>query len=115
MAVKAIVALFLASITPPMAGATQIVPIRYNESGARKVAEEYLTVSDADRKHRMSQRVQEPSLPPPRDPEMGVREEYELARGSVDALALFIARHADHPLASAARRELEGLRREGLR
>ena len=57
------------------------------------------------------------TLPPPRDPELAVREEYELARqrGSAEALELFIRRHADHALAAEARKELERMRTEGRR
>jgi hypothetical protein len=54
-------------------------------------------------------------LPPPRDPDMAVREEFALARASNDpaVLALFIHRHADHPLADEARRLLNALRKHG--
>jgi hypothetical protein len=111
---KAIVALLLASIARPMFGSTETVLVPHIELGTREVAGGYWAVSDADRKDRLL-RVQQPSLPPARDPEVAVREEYELAQGNAAALELFMARHADHPLASAARRELEGLRRQGLR
>jgi hypothetical protein len=48
------------------------------------------------------------SLPPPRDPEVAVREEYALAiaRGTDEALDFFIARHSEHRLAEQARRVL---------
>jgi len=47
------------------------------------------------------------NLPPPRDPNIAVQEELDLARrtGTLPAYDLFIARNADHPLAAAARRE----------
>ena len=64
---------------------------------------------------RFSQISRDETLPPPRDPELAVREEYELARKSAETLALFIARHADHPLAVEARRELEQLKRDDRR
>jgi hypothetical protein len=64
---------------------------------------------------RFSQVRRDETLPPPRDPELAVREEYELARKNAEALALFIARHADHPLAVEARRELEQLKRTDRR
>lgn len=111
---KATIALLLASIAWPMFGSTESVLLPHNEPGIREVTGGYLTVSDPDRKERPL-RIQQPSLPPARDPEVAVREEYELARGNPAALELFLARHADHPVASAARRELEGLRRKGLR
>lgn len=46
-------------------------------------------------------------LPPPRDPNIAVQEELDVARraGTLPAYDLFIARYADHPLAAAARRE----------
>jgi hypothetical protein len=49
--------------------------------------------------------------PLPRDPEIAVREEYDMAvaAGTKDALALFIARHADHPLAEQAQARLDTL------
>ena len=64
---------------------------------------------------RFSQARRDETLPPPRDPELAVREEYELARKNAEALALFVARHADHPLAVEARRELEQLKRDNRR
>ena len=46
-------------------------------------------------------------LPRPRDPDIAVQEELDAARRArtVAAYDLFIARHADHPLAAVARRE----------
>ena len=48
----------------------------------------------------------EPEMVQPRPGEYAVREEFEAARkaGTADAWDLFIARHADHPLAEEARR-----------
>jgi hypothetical protein len=51
------------------------------------------------------------TLPPPRDPDLAVREEYNLARGNRAGLELFLARHPDHPLAAEARKELDRLTR----
>jgi hypothetical protein len=52
------------------------------------------------------------SLPPPRDPELAVREEYELAlaQGTLEALELFAVRHAGHELAAEALRKITRLR-----
>ena len=52
-------------------------------------------------------------LPRPRDGNVAVQEELDAARraGSVAAYDLFLARHADHPLARAARRERARLAR----
>jgi hypothetical protein len=49
--------------------------------------------------------------PLPRDPEIAVREEYDLAvaAGTKTALELFIARHSDHPLAKTAEARLKSL------
>jgi hypothetical protein len=46
-------------------------------------------------------------LPRPRDSDIAVKEELEAARrdGTVAAYDRFLARHGDHPLAAAARRE----------
>ena len=46
-------------------------------------------------------------LRPPRDPDIAVQEELDAARraGTVAAYDLFLARHGDHRLAEAARRE----------
>ena len=51
-------------------------------------------------------------LPRPRDPDIAVQEELEAARrsGTLAAYDLFIARHGDHRLAKAARRERDRLR-----
>jgi hypothetical protein len=45
---------------------------------------------------------------PPRDGNIAVQEEYDaaIAKNSVEALELFIARHPDHPLAGEAKRLL---------
>ncbi len=50
-------------------------------------------------------------LPGPRDPEIAVREEYDIAiaAGTADALSLFIRRHADHALADKAQQALNEL------
>jgi hypothetical protein len=49
--------------------------------------------------------------PLPRDPEIAVREEYDLAvaAGTRQALELFIARHGDHSLAKQAEARLSSL------
>ncbi|MCP3367763.1 hypothetical protein [Bradyrhizobium cajani] len=54
-----------------------------------------------------------PVMPPLRDPSIAVAEEYEAARakGTAEALELFIARHSDDPLAEKARAELKRLAR----
>lgn len=54
-------------------------------------------------------------LPPPRDGNVAVREELEAARraATAEAYDLFLARHPDHPLADAARRERRALREAG--
>ncbi len=46
-------------------------------------------------------------LPPPRDPDVAVQEELDLARrrGTVAGYDAFLARHGDHRLAETARRE----------
>ena len=51
-------------------------------------------------------------LPLPRDPNVAVREEFELARarGTAEAWQLFISRHGDHQLAAEARKQLEQLK-----
>ena len=51
-------------------------------------------------------------LPLPRDPEVAVREEFEIAstRGTAEAWQLFISRHGGHRLAAEARKELERLK-----
>ena len=57
--------------------------------------------------------IRSTDLPPPRDPEIAVREELEAARhaGTVAAYDLFIARHPEHRLAEVARRERDALLR----
>ena len=54
-----------------------------------------------------------PTSQPPRDGNVAIQEELEGARrdGTVAAYDLFLARHPQHPLAGAARREREALRR----
>ena len=61
---------------------------------------------------RLAQDKRSEPLPRPRDPEIAVREEYDLAkgRGTVEAFELFIARHPNHALVAEARRELERLK-----
>ena len=46
-------------------------------------------------------------MPPPRDPDIAVREELDAARraGTVAAYDLFLRRQGNHPLAAVARRE----------
>ena len=55
----------------------------------------------------------ERTMPPARNPDIAVAEEYEAARrrGPPDALELFIARHPDSALAERARAELRQLKR----
>ncbi len=50
-------------------------------------------------------------LPEPRDGEIAVREEFDLAiaAGTADALSLFIRRHYGHPLADKAQQALNEL------
>lgn len=57
--------------------------------------------------------VPAPSVPPARDPQLAVQEEYQLARqrGTAQALELFIARHPDSPLAEKARADLAARKR----
>lgn len=65
-------------------------------------------VNDLQRRQRLAQnRI----TPPPRDPEIAVREEFELAlaQDTPAAMELFIQRHADHPLAAEARRVLKSM------
>lgn len=52
-------------------------------------------------------------MAPARDPDIAVQEEFDAARrrGTVEGWELFIARHPDHPLATAARQELQRLTR----
>jgi hypothetical protein len=55
----------------------------------------------------------EPTMPPARNPDVAVAEEYEIARrsGTTEALELFIARHPDSALADRARSELRQIKR----
>lgn len=55
----------------------------------------------------------ERAMPPARNPEIAVEEEYEIARrrGTTEALELFIARHPDSALAERARTKLERIKR----
>jgi hypothetical protein len=75
-------------------------------------AEQVRTMEKPDGPRLFAQARGERTMPPPRDPEKAVREEYQLAlaRGTAAALELFIARHADHPLAAEARRALERMK-----
>jgi hypothetical protein len=59
----------------------------------------------------MSQAPRTDVEPLPRDPEIAVREEYDMAvaAGTRQSLELFIARHADHPLAKDAKARLDAL------
>jgi hypothetical protein len=63
----------------------------------------------------MSQDRRSTTLRPPRDGNVAVQEELDAARraGTIAAYDLFIARHPEHPLAAAARREREELVRRG--
>jgi hypothetical protein len=53
------------------------------------------------------------TMPPARDPQLAVEEEYQMARrqNTLQALELFIARHPDNPLAAKARADLRSLSR----
>lgn len=53
------------------------------------------------------------SMPPARDPQIAVAEEYEIARrrGTAEAFEMFIARHPDSALADQARSELKRMKR----
>ncbi|MFO1109774.1 MAG: hypothetical protein U1E61_11365 [Bradyrhizobium sp.] len=55
----------------------------------------------------------ERTMPPARNPEVAVEEEYNTAqrRGTAEALELFIARHPESPLAERARAELRQMKR----
>jgi hypothetical protein len=57
--------------------------------------------------------IRDRTTPPARDPKIAVEEEYQMARrqGTAQALELFIARHADDPLAEKARADLRRLSR----
>jgi len=56
-------------------------------------------------------------LPPPRDPDIAVREEFDAARARAtpEAWELFLARHGDHRLAAEARKELEKIKQKSAR
>lgn len=51
------------------------------------------------------------TLPPPRDPQLAVQEEFDGAKqkGTIAAWQLFLARHPDNIMAAPARRELNRL------
>ena len=55
----------------------------------------------------------ERTMPPARNPEVAVEEEYNIARrrGTAEALELFIARHPESSLAERARAELRHMKR----
>jgi hypothetical protein len=57
-----------------------------------------------------------PKVPPARDGNIAIQQEFDQARKAdrVEAFELFLARHPDHPLAAAARREIDRLRRKRL-
>ena len=75
------------------------------------LAERSHPMAKTDDPTRLAQDKHSEPLPRPRDPEIAVREEYDLAkgRGTAEAFELFIARHPNHALAAEARRELERL------
>ena len=74
-------------------------------------------MAKTDDPSRLMQGQRSEPLPLPRDPEIAVREEYDLAkgRGTAEAFELFIARHPNHTLVAEARRELELLKAKGAR
>lgn len=74
-------------------------------------------MAKTDDPSRLTQGRRSEPLPLPRDPEIAVREEYDLAkgRGTAEAFELFIARHPNHTLVAEARRELELLKAKGAR
>lgn len=55
----------------------------------------------------------ERTMPPARNPDVAVAEEYEIARhrGTAEALELFISRHPDSALADRARSDLRQMKR----
>lgn len=57
--------------------------------------------------------AQQETLPPPRDPDIAVQEEFAIAEAgnTVTGWELFIARHPDHRLAVEARKRLKALRK----
>lgn len=74
-------------------------------------------MAKTDDPSRLTQDRRSEPLPLPRDPEIAVREEYDLAkgRGTAEAFELFIARHPNHALVAYARRELEQVKAKGAR
>ncbi len=76
------------------------------------LAERSYPMAKTDDTTRLAQDRRSEPLPRPRDPEIAVREEYDLAkgRGTAEAFELFIARHPNHALVVEARRELERLK-----
>ncbi len=69
-------------------------------------------MAKTDEPSRLTQNQRGGTLPLPRDPEIAVREEYDLAkgRGTAEAFELFLARHPDHALVAEARREIERIK-----
>ena len=55
----------------------------------------------------------ERTMPPARNPDAAVAEEYDIARrrGTAEALELFISRHPDSALADRARSDLRQMKR----
>ena len=74
-------------------------------------------MANTDDTPRLAKDRRSDTLPLPRDPEIAVREEYDLAkgRGSAEAFELFIARHPNHALAAEARRELDRVKGKSAR
>ena len=68
-------------------------------------------------KPKIAQNDRSEPLPPPRDPDIAVKEEFDAARAraTIEAWELFLARHGDHRLAAEARKELERLRQNRAR
>jgi hypothetical protein len=68
-------------------------------------------------KPKIAQSGRSEPLPPPRDPDIAVREEFDAARAraTTEAWELFLARHGEHRLAAEARKELERLRQSRAR
>lgn len=65
----------------------------------------------------MSQNPRSTDQPRPRDGGVAVQQELDAARvaGTVEAYDLFLSRHAGHPLADVARRELAEIARRRSR
>lgn len=63
---------------------------------------------------KIAQAERSETLPLPRDPDIAVQEEFDIAqkRGTREAWELFIARHSDHRLAAEARKELAKLKQQ---